>query len=425
MSAAATEIAPQATAAHRSSFFRQSGWLMIANVAGGMLMWAVHFLAKKIPEGEYGNFGAFLAVVMVLPTIPLQMVLAQQTARALASNRAHELSGVVRAFWWATTILWLIGAVAVLAFQRPILAAWKIQDPLGLWLTLPVVLLSLWLPMVFGLLQGQQNFLWLGWTMIANAFIRVLVAGVAVLALHAYAGGMMAGVLLGIIVAVAIGAWQTRSLWMTAAAPFEWRGVVHQVIPLVLGFLGFQILFTADTMFVKAWFPEATAGFYVSAGTLSRALMWLVLPLAAVMFPRIVHSAAKSEKTNLMGLVLLGTGILAVVGALSLSVLGPWIVRLVFKQSYVAVASEILPWYAGAMVPLALANVLLNNLLAKPEAQLVPSICILAVALAYMFALTQFHDSLVTVLKVLGISNTVLLAVCAWFTWRVKRAPVQ
>jgi O-antigen/teichoic acid export membrane protein len=174
-------------------------------------------------------------------------------------------------------------------------------------------------------------------------------------------------------------------------------------------------------MFVKAWFSEAEAGFYVSAGTLSRALMWLVLPLASVMFPRIVHSAAKSEKTNLMGLVLLGTGILAVLGAASLSVLGPWIVKLVFKQSYVEVASAILPWYAGAMVPLALANVLLNNLLAKPEAQLVPSICILAVALAYMLALTQYHDSLVTVLQVLGVANTALLAVCAWFTWGVKR----
>jgi len=35
------------------------------------------------------------------------------------------------------------------------------------------------------------------------------------------------------------------------------------------------------------------------------------------------------------------------------------------------------------------------------------------VALAYVVALTQFHDRLVTVLKVLGLFNLALLAVCA------------
>jgi len=101
-------------------------------------------------------------------------------------------------------------------------------------------------------------------------------------------------------------------------------------------------------------------------------LLWLVIPLAAVMYPRLVHSAAKAEKTNLMSVVLLTTGALAVVGALGLSWLGPWVVRLVYKPDFVAVASSLLPWYAAAIVPLALANVLLNNLLARPAASVVP-----------------------------------------------------
>ena len=75
----------------------------------------------------------------------------------------------------------------------------------------------------------------------------------------------------------------------------------------MLGFGAVQFLFTADTMFVKAYFSGDDAAFYVSAGTLSRALMWLVLPLATVMFPKIVHSVARSEKSNLLGVVLLGT----------------------------------------------------------------------------------------------------------------------
>ena len=84
-----TQSAPPKTGPG-SAFFRQSGWLMIANIAGGVLMWALHFLARRLKEGEYGTFGALLTVVMVLPTMPLQMVLAQQTARGLATGREAE-----------------------------------------------------------------------------------------------------------------------------------------------------------------------------------------------------------------------------------------------------------------------------------------------------------------------------------------------
>src|SRR6516162_4581907 len=86
MPAASVENPPMNQAEHRAAFFRQSGWLMVANVAGGVFMWAVHFLNKFVHTGEYGSFGALLAVAMLLPTLPLQMIVAQQTAKLLATG---------------------------------------------------------------------------------------------------------------------------------------------------------------------------------------------------------------------------------------------------------------------------------------------------------------------------------------------------
>ncbi len=417
-------------AAQRATFFRQSGWLMIANIGGGALMFAVHLLNKALPPGQYGSFGAFLTVVMLLPTIPLQMIMTQQTAKALATGRRGELAGLIRFVWAATTTLWLLGAGALWWWQKDVLAALNMNDAVGLWVTAFVVLLSIWMPMFWGTLQGEQNFLWLGWSMLSNGIGRITLSVVAVLVLHEYAAGMMGGVLFGVALAALIGGWVTRSLWLGPSLPFDWLGLLRQVTPLLFGFLGFQILFTADTLFVKHYFPKATVDFYLSAGTMSRALMWLVLPLATVMFPRLVHSAARSEKSDLLGMVFLGTAILSVLGAVGLSVVGPFVVKLAYSQAYMKVATTILPWYAGAMIPLALANVLLNSLLARPDSKLPLAICVMVVALGYMFALTQFHDSLITVLKTLGISNLALLAVCAWFTWGARHSnreavPVQ
>jgi hypothetical protein len=151
---------------------------------------------------------------------------------------------------------------------------------------------------------------------------------------------------------------------------------------------------------------------------MSRALMWLVVPLATVMFPKIVHSVARSEKNNLLSVVLLGTGILAACGALGLTILGPWIIKYAYNGSYVQVAAAVLPWYAWAMVPLSLAYALVNNLLARSQFRIVP--VLVALAAAYGIALTQFHDTLVTVLKTLGVFNLLLLGASAWFTWGVK-----
>lgn len=401
--------------AHRSTFFRQSGWLMIANVANGFFMVFVHFLSKKIPESEYGIFGTMLALAMCVPMIPMQMVLAQQTAHALATNRLRELAGTIRMIWIGTFVLCLAGALVALMFQAQILERWSITNPMSFWITLPVILLSLWFPMFCGVLQGQQNFMWLGWSMIFNGVGRLAVATLAVMVFAAHAAGMMAGVLMGLAFATSVALWHSRSLWMLPPLPCDKRAVLSQVIPLMLGFGAFQFLFTADTMFVKAYFNADETGFYVAAGTMSRALMWLVTPLAMVMFPKIVHSTARSQESDLMVPVLLGTGALAAVGAVGLWVIGPFAVRLMFKDTYVNVAASVLPWYALAMLPLAMANVLLNNLLARSSFKIVPFLVLLAVG--YGWALTRFHDTLTTVLKTMGVCNLLLLALCVCFTW--------
>ena len=422
MPAQVVESAPVTAAGHRASFFRQSGWMMIATIAGGMFMTAVHVLSHAMPKGDYGQFGAFLSVAMFIPAMPLQMVLAEQTARARALHREHELSGLIRATWLGTFLIWLVVVGVVLLFQSSIMAQWKITNPAALWLTLPVLLFTVWLPMFSGILQGQQNFLYLGWSQMSQGVGRLAVAAFAVLVLHYYAPGMVLGILAGLSLALVLAIWPTRSLWLPSPQSFEWRSLLRQIIPLTLGFGAYQFMLTADTMLVRGCFSDADSAFYVSAGTLSRASMWLVGPLATVMFPKIVHAKAKAEKSDLMSVVLLGTVILAAGGAIGLCVLGPWVVGIVFGETFVKADAVLLPWYAWAVVPLAVANVLLNNLLARSLFKVVPALCVLVVV--YTLALTQFHDTPVMVIQTLAVCNVLLLAVCAFYTWGVKQSKV-
>ena len=156
---------------------------MMANVSGGMMMYAVHFLAKhkSVTAAEYGAFGVMLSVAMCVPNLPLQMVFAQQTAQALVAHRERELAGMIRLAWLGTLGLCLLLAAGVLVWQADILAGWKLASPVGLWTTVLVVLLSLWLPLFWGVLQGQQDFFSLGWSNIFNGAFRLSVAAALVI----------------------------------------------------------------------------------------------------------------------------------------------------------------------------------------------------------------------------------------------------
>lgn len=420
MSVANAETAPVSSTEQRASFFRQSGWLMIASVAGGGLMYAVHLFSKVIPGNEYAIFGALLSLTIFVPQAPLQMVCAQQTAAALVTGRAGQLAGTFRAAWLGVTVLWLIAAAVILLMQRQLLAKWEITNPVALWVTLPVLLVQAWLPMFLGLLQGKQDFLPFGWAMILNGVGRLVFGAIIVLALAwRDAAGIMAGALAGLTLALGIAIWASRDLWSGKSEPFDMRALLRQAVPLLMGFGACQFLMAADTLIVTAYLKE-NSECYVAAGTLSRALVWAVGPLTAVMFPRIVHSAARGEKSNVFGLSLAVTAGLAIAGVLGLWLLGPWIVRLMAQPSYVQVTTQILPWYAGAMVPLCLANVLVSNLLGKGQFRVVIPIVILAAA--YGVTLIFVHDSFIQVLQLLGGFNLLLLAVCAWFTWRTPKA---
>jgi O-antigen/teichoic acid export membrane protein len=407
----------------RAVFFRQSGWMMIAAVIGGLMMMLVHLLSKWIPEAEYAAVGTLITMAMVVPSGPLQMVFTQQTAAALALGRTGPLTGLIRKIWLGLTVLWLVFALVLLVLQPTLVANWKLSNPASLWATALVVLGTLWSPLFMGVLQGQQNFLWLGWAAIISGVARIGFAALFVLVLGGWAAGIMTGAALAGLLTVGVAIWQSRGLWSAPAEAVEVRGVLRQAVPLMLGFGACQFLFSADTMFVKAWFPDDTAP-YVTAGTMSRALMWLVMPLAAVMFPKLVQSSVRNEKTDVMGLTLAGTALLGLGGLVGLWVLGPYLIPIVWPPEFVGPAMKIVPWYAGAMIPLSLANVLVNDLLARSRFAMVPWLVL--VALGYVVALQYNHGSFVAVLQTLALACTVLFAICAGFRWGwvLRRKPV-
>jgi O-antigen/teichoic acid export membrane protein len=426
---------------HRLTFFRQSGWMMIATTLGGVFMWAVHVPAARMPKAEYGVLGALLQVLnlMLIPALGLQTVFAQQTAAAITEDRARQLARTVRQMLLAVFVIWVGMAALAVACRQTLLGSLKITNPAALWITVLIALAMLWWPILQGVLQGRQNFLWFGWVQILNGCVRFSGVMVLVWWLGCYAAGAMTAALFGFWAALLISAWHSRAVWLAPGAPVPWRGWLGRVVPLTLGLGASQFMMAADQVFVQSIFDREVTGLYTAAGTIGRALVIFTGPVMAVMFPKVVASAARAERTDVLAQALGATALLGGLAALACTVLPELPLRVVYPREYLAIA-PLLPWFAWCMLPLTLANVLIGNLLAREQFAAVP--WLLSVAIGYgialkvvalgisavmqggAFNLGEQMAAFQTVVRTIGCFSSLLLAVAAWFTWgRRPEAP--
>ena len=425
MSSEPAAIAPQDSEtkkSHAVAFFKQSVWMMGASVAGGLLMFLVHKVAKQMPKDQYSLFNTLLQVVtlMGIPATGIQSIFAQQAASAISDEHERQLAGVFRGVLRIIFLLWLVMVGIVFCFRNQVLDGLKITHPMGLLITLAIGLAAMWLPVVSGFLQGHQNFLWLGWVAILNGIARFTAMCVIVLLLGGWAAGAMFAVLLGTLLAIAVGAWQIRKFWLMESAPVVWRAWVARLIPLTFGLGALTFMLSADMIFVRHYFGVEETGYYAAAGMIGRALVFFIQPLSAVMFPKIVKSAARSEKTDVLAHALGVTALAGGAAAVACTLFPSLPLRIIYDKSFFDIAAPLVPWFAWCMLPLALSTVLLNALLARAQFNAVPWIA--AVAAGYGISLAFYHDTFKTVILTLGIFGLLLLAVCAWFTWGVKKS---
>ena len=330
--------------------------MMIAATASGGLMYCVHpIVSRGMPAAEYGVFTALLQVVtlMTVPAGGLQPVIAQQQAAAITEQQQRVVASEFRAVWKAIFFAWLVLAAGAGLCWTQVLAALKIQNPAALVATLAIGLAAMWLPLVTGILQGRQNFFWLGWTNILNGVGRFGLICIVILIFHGWAAGAMSAVFFGMAMLIVFGSWQVRDVWKVETTRVEWKHWLARVVPLTLGLGAAQFMLSADMIFTQKFFPAGQTGFYAAAGMIGRALVFFTQPLTLVMFPKLARSAATGEKSHALALALGATAFAGVCAAIACTVL-PWLpLRIIYDKSYL-VAAPLVPWFAWSMLPLTL-----------------------------------------------------------------------
>lgn len=417
----------------RVGFFRQSAWLALATVVGGLFMTAVHSVVFKMDRPQYEIFAAMLRVFMLLgiPSAGLQTVFAQQGAAALSPELRARLASTTRRVIGGALLLWLFLVAMTFLGHDALSAQLKLGDGRVLWPTLGVGLMFLVKPVLLGLLQGEQDFSTLGWVSILDGFLRLSLIVVTVFLLHLGAAAALTVAFIAMTVSTGVALWRTRALWRGPGAPVDWRSWVGRVLPFTLGAAAMLLLANVDVVYLQAIIPADQADrfnlgeAYIPAAMIGFALVQVTVPLAMVMFPKIARSAAGGGRSDALTLALLGTLVLGVLAAGSVTLFPRLPLMIVFFNKPAALAAApLVPWFAWAMVAYSLANVLVANLLARGRYSIVPWALGVAVAYLATLAVVRHHlmelDPAVALCRLpqmVGGFSLLLLGIAALMTW--------
>ncbi len=422
----------------RIAFYRQGSWMVIATFVSGLLMFAVHMFGPWMRSEEYGLFVTLLQILnlMMIPALGLQTVFAQQTAAATEPQQRHDLANATRKMLLICLCVWIAISVLILLNQGAVLELLKIEKPTALYVTLLMGLPLLWLPVLLGILQGRQNFAWLGGAAIVNGVGRFVAVGIIVTLLGGQAAGATTGVLIGLTTACLLASWHGRQTWLgqseASQGNFDAKAWLARIVPLTLGMGAGLFMLSADMIAARAILPGVDSGPYAAAGMIGRGLVAFTAPLAAVMFPKLVREAAES-KSGVLGQSFLGTAILGILAGIGCT-LAAWLLpdiadrfsALASKKKILTETASLIPYFIWSMLPLALGNVFVAALLARERYRAVP--WLVGIAVIYGLTLswlasTDEPPSQQTIILTLGGFNLAFLGTAAALARRYAASP--
>jgi|APTNR8051073442_1049403.scaffolds.fasta_scaffold00016_190 O-antigen/teichoic acid export membrane protein len=376
------------------------GMAQVANLAGIVFHMV---MGRALTVDEYGILGTLLNMMLVLasPLDALRNAMAHFSARAEQQGQRAVVRALSRQ--WLSRML----GAGLLAGLALMLAAPQVAEFFHLESTLPVRVaggllpVMLCAPVVAGLLQGMQSFLWMSvgtqlWMVLRLGLGYLLVTRVAATALSAVWSHALSQAL-GLLVAL----YGLTTLLRGQGRESAPAGVVGYFLQSMLLLAGYGVLMNSDLMLVRHFHPDE-AGYFAQAATIGRSVIFLPMPIAMALFPKVISSGlASAESRRTLGRALAMAAVLIGMAVLMVWLL-PWLpLRILYGVK--EPAPELLAlvrWVCLAMSPLGLSYLLLHFEMAQHRFEAVP--WLIACALAYVGGVYLWHDTVLHVVAVLG-----------------------
>lgn len=398
---------------HRSDhLIRHSLLLLTASQATNLtnLFFQV-FMVRMLSPVEYADLAAMLGLLMIfgMPLAALSNSLAYYSAQMIEEGRPGAVKPFMR-HWLKNIFLIASGIILLGIILWPAATSFfNLQGSATFMLAIIVMGISLYGSVIGGILQGIQAFVWSTVSSVSGGIFRLGVGVLLVCWLGQIADwGIIAhgiGMLVSVLIAVGAVAWIFRGVAKDAID----KKVTAYFVGSMIVLAGFSVMMSADVLIVKHFFSSEESGLFAQVAVISHALVFLPMPIAGALFPKIIavgDADLRHKRMLLRGTVFAGLIIVFAAGGCSLVPQLPlWIVHVPPSESMVTLLRCML-W---AMSPLSLAYIVMNYHLARSRFKIL--FLLPVCALLYLAGAAIWHASVFQIIAVMAACNLTGLAV--------------
>jgi len=403
-----------------SKLAKASGWLFAGGIAGGVLGYLFQILMGRVlTVEEYGLFTALMALTTVMgsPLGTLTMVVSRKVSAYRASQKISDLTHLFYTINFKVLLVAFTLLLLSLFFIEPIQAFLKIENREHLYLLVSLIVISFPQAINNAYLQGMQYFKWLSVSGILGIVLKIISAVLLI-----WFGFGVSGALGGVVIASILLFIMTYTILLPQLQSEKKlsydKGHLSfmSALPVLLANTAFIVMTQVDMVLVKHFFTEEQAGLYAAASILGKAVMYLPGGIAIALFPMVAenHADGKSSAHLLIQAVSI-TSLLCGAGALFYYLFGEWIITLFYGQEYQQ-AGIILKYYGFAIFPMALVMVAEHFLIAM--GQVLFAYLFAVVAPLQLLAIYFYHETLLNVIIILGVSGALLVIIGYSLLWR-------
>ncbi len=314
------------------------------------------FMARMLDLSSYGLLASMLAIAYItsIAVESIQTVLTKYSANEENKGKLKNIlkKSVKRAFYPSVAIV-----VFYLILAVPLSAILKI-DYLLLSTNSFVIFFAFFIPIVRGIMQGKKRFFSLCLNLMSESLGKVIL-GVLFVYLGWKVYGAMAGIILGVVIAILFSIFQLRDILKSREKKSTSLGIYNYAKPTFFITAIIIIFYSMDVLMARMLFSPEIAGAYAISSILGKIIFWGTLPVSKAMFPL----SAKKEKNrgyrknifaNAFAVLLIG-----IIAALILFYLFPDLIISIFSGKTIPAAISIL-FYTG----LAFGIISIGNLIA-------------------------------------------------------------
>ncbi len=412
-----------------SGLYRHGALLMAGTLAGAVLNAGFHMVVGRervLPNAEYGSLVAMLGIILVAstPMLAIQNTLAHFIATLNREGRQGEILPLFGHWIWRFAVASAVIVLGAWMGREGLAAFWNVE-PVLIMTTAVVLAGSLWMSLFFGFLQGVQAFVWLAFLPQAWGLTRLVLGAAFAVLISATATAAVSAQGIGVLVVLALGIGATASLRLprggTGGRP---PGTYRYLGSALLCLGGYALLMNLDTALAKRYFDAETAGHFAKAATIARTAVFLPVPIATALFPKVTSSGSLDNASWRLLLRALGFGGLIIVGGAGICVAWPqlpWTILYgTWSPDQAQSAAALTRAMVLAMVPLALVYLLLNFEMAQRRFRW--ALGLVPCGLAYVGGVALFHRHPLQLPAILGALNGIAAILLSVAVLRQRRA---